>query len=433
MNELHDDPIVAAAFKEAEKHLDASAANIIIDSESNNLDELLKAKDRIAELEFALSVYRDALRTSFEEVAKIDKSFSSLLEEQKLNLSDWILTAKAARELCFIFGNKLSLSLPDIKSLLVKKKIELLYSDTDPFHGNKLPKSIIPYKQVLESKCRSALENKEKEISELHDKGIFVKSVDYKKSWHEMIEEWHRDSEQNNPNSLYNLGVVFRDSYGGLLDLDSSISYFKRASEVGVGDASFALYRIFSNYQSTYFNDSLAADYLSLAKSQGSKLVDTSKNKDSVLFKKKNHYNNLGAWNEHDLLEGLKKINGDTEKVELQKLIAESLARKYSWSYLASVLHGISVKLTQKRDGVFFSKSHSYDLHFYNKMDDDVFFTVVVKLSDGSVINKNVSLKKNSDSFINIIKALPKEIILESVEFTSSDNSPIKQYFGLAI
>lgn len=435
MENYHDDPIVQAAFMEAQKHINGHSQEIVVDSK-NDQDNLIELKDKIAELEFEINSYREAMRTSQESLAKLDRSFNEIYKHDLLNKADIYLSYLATKKLLFSYGSKLGLNIHDLKTEISDAKFSFMNEEHDPLLGLGLPNEFEKLKNELQQVLISNKEDDNKKLLEIKSKGVY-KNIGFEiSSLNYLVEYWDNLSRNGDLKASYNLALAYKEK---LLDLNSNtkaIELFTKCAEHGDGDAAYNLYLIFSNYSTKEYNDSLSEKYLELALKLGSMLLVNQKEQAKFKNNQRLKLNNLKSLGENDFFSFLSYIyekNSYPNKHEQQKYIKESLNRKYSWSYFASKIHNLEFELVTKKDKILFSKTNTYYLNVLNKTDFDTSIVVEISLSDGTIIKKDLLIKKLSIISLPLVKNVSNEINVSSLYFIDQSDILAKRKFMLQI
>lgn len=433
MENYHDDPIVQAAFLEAKKHIDGHSHEIIVDSDINK-DDLTELKDEIANLEFKINSYQEAMRTSQDALAKLDKSFSDIYKKDLIDKADIYLSYLVTKKLLFDFASKLGLSIWDVKSQIAESKNTFFDEQYEPSLALDFPEYLQQVKVDFEKNLVLKKENEVKKLLDIKTKGLY-KNLGFEiNSLYYMVEFWENLSSKGNLEATYNLALAYKEKLIDLNNINKAIELFTRCVSNGDGDAAYNLYLIYSDYTSDKYDDNLATSNLNMAKEYGSNLLNNHKDLSQRRNRERLKLNNLKSIGENDIFDYLSSVflksNKET-KLEKQKYIKESLLRKYSWSSFASSIHNLEFDLIDKNDKILFSKTHSSYLTVMNKTDVDISFLLEFILSDGTLIKKNVTIENSNSINITLMKNMCNDINISSISFLDSEDTLNKRRFKL--
>lgn len=420
MEKFHEDPLVQAAFAEVEKHKKLIEANSASNSFYSEEDIITQLKDRVAELEFELNTLNSALSTSFEEVSKLNPDFKKILYKDRLNLADWINTAKASRQVAIDYGKILGKTVSEIRFKIIQERESSLFNLFDPINGTNSIALTDSYKEELLKKIHELLSDKVSDIEKFHNEKYFIKTSPYQNTWFDQIDEWLALALVGDSHAQHNLGVVFYEGITGLNDINEAIKYFKMASSSGVGDSSYMLYKIYSDYQSQYYNDSLSVEYFDLAKNQGSNrlLLDKDKVKKIQLERKKSIIGGYSDKEEKEHKDYLSNILTTREGISLIKNYISSIADKnYSWINQVINAYSVNINYLWKRESIFFSKNKQLLVNVYNKGNTSLRLCIIISLDNGRTEEVELYISPSSKKSLILFKKHSIESSVISVKY----------------
>lgn len=400
-----EDPAVLSAFLEYEKLKETSKKTDLL-SESTS-DELTILKDRIAELEFEIYTIRQALSTSISDVCKLDKSFEILYLKERLNLADWINTAKASREVAIRYGKNLGKSLGETRTEIIQARLSSLNDEFQPIHGTNSNNLVKRFYNDIQGKIKETLSPKYYDIKRLHDEGIFKYTCDYENSWLAQVDRWYEQALGGNSFAQYNLGVVFMEGITGLYDLKESIKWFELASNSGVGEASFCLCNIYSSYQSGFYNIEQAnkfkdiLQFQSCLRKKSTKVIVGNNSSNTECFNYEPYVCIPKTYNETNL------SNLRQQLINVNPVVSSEIIRA----------HSISLFTEEVKTGIFFNKRKNLSIVLVNNSNEQLQIACNIILSNGSSINKTVSIKPNSQIVIDKIVGLNMDTMLKLFSF----------------
>lgn len=430
MNDFHDDPIVQAAFAEVERQKKLSEEKM---QDSQNNDDIMILKDRIAELEFNLTTIREAVASSLEEVLKVEPSFRDVYRKEKITLAQWMNLAKGCKEVLIEFAHKMGKSKSELKSLINSARLDSLNNSFLPINGTNSNSFIAQFENEIKSSIYQSMSSKYSEIKSEIEKGKFFNVGKLHNTWDDQIDEWYDLAKNGNSVAQYNIGAIFYYGVNGLHDIDASIDWLSLSANQKNANACYLLYKIYSDYKHNRFDDDKSDFYFKIVMELDPKLYEKEKNKYQQSKRREKSFRNKLeiAQEEENYFNALSKIYCKRKPSELYRdLLSEAVTNKYVWVQDLLYLLNISFECNSVSKGIFNKEYHEV-LEYHNHSKEEIEIQIVTTTISQKSYVKSVIIKPDITGVVAITEPNKNKEEILSVMVSIASNTITQKEFQL--